>query len=104
MSGPRRSTAARCLLPIAVGLGLAACSGTGDLSVVNNSGEIVTVDLGDEQSEVSPDGGVVFLGYGCTPGDVTIERASGPITVTGPICPDQEIVVDDDGAHLVPAG
>ncbi|WP_264029835.1 hypothetical protein [Cellulosimicrobium sp. SH8] len=88
-----------------VGLGavLSACDGGGDLEVANDSGEDVTVRTGDEESAVDGGGGVVFLDYGCTPGDVTVVRASGAEEVVdGPVCPDQKIVVRDDEVVLVP--
>ncbi|WP_420111910.1 hypothetical protein [Pseudactinotalea sp.] len=82
---------------------LVSCSNTGDLSISNVSGEAVTVDLGDEQVDVTADGGVVLLGYGCTPGDISVERPSGKTDdVAGPVCPDQQISIDADGVRLVP--
>jgi hypothetical protein len=75
---------------------LAACSTAGDLLVTNESPTDVTVSLGDEQAEVTAGGGVEFLGYGCTPGDVAVEFPAGrSVVVTGPICPEQVIVIRD---------
>ncbi|MGN6239031.1 MAG: hypothetical protein ACTHNI_04745 [Cellulosimicrobium cellulans] len=88
-----------------VGLGavLSACDGGGDLEVSNASGADVTVRTGDEESAVDAGGGVVLLDYGCTPGDVTVVRASGAEEVVdGPVCPDEKIVVRDDEVVLVP--
>ncbi|MBN0041097.1 hypothetical protein JN535_13085 [Cellulosimicrobium cellulans] len=63
----------------------------------------MTVRTGDEKSEVDGGGGVVFLDYGGTPGDVTVVRASGvEEVVDGPVCPDERIVVRDDEVVLVP--
>lgn len=81
---------------------LTACAGAGDLSVRNDSDADVTVRFGDEDSRVSAHGGVVLLGYGCSPGDVTVELASGRAAVLpGPVCPEQEIVVRPDGTVAV---
>ncbi|WP_353708798.1 hypothetical protein ABRQ22_05135 [Cellulosimicrobium sp. ES-005] len=88
---------------VGVGAVLSACDGGGDLEVANDSREDVTVRTGDEESEVDGGGGVVFLDYGCTPGDVTVVRASGAEEIVdGPVCPDQKIVVRDDEVVLVP--
>lgn len=81
---------------------LVGCGSGGDLSIVNNSSGHVAVDLGDERVEdVGPDGGAVVLDYGCTPGDVTVERESGDaVSIDGPVCPETEIVVEDDRVRL----
>lgn len=93
----------RALLLLVATLCLVSCSSAGDLSITNDSGEAVTVDLGDEQVEVTADGGVVLLDYGCTPGDIRVERPSGKTDdVTGPVCADQQINIDADGVRLVP--
>ncbi|PFG37823.1 hypothetical protein ATL41_2603 [Flavimobilis soli] len=83
---------------------LTACSGAGDLSVRNGSDATVKVHVGGglEDSVVEPNGGVVFLGYGCSKGDVTIELAPGRTeAVPGPVCPDEEIVIRRDGTVAV---
>ncbi|WP_336724157.1 hypothetical protein [Cellulosimicrobium cellulans] len=88
---------------VGVGAVLSACDGGGDLEVANDSGEAVTVRTGDEESEVDGGGGVVLLDYGCTPGDVTVVRASGAEEVVdGPVCPDEKIVIHADEVVLVP--
>lgn len=90
---------------VCAGAVLSACDGGGDLEVANDSGEDVTVRTGDEESEVDGGGGVVFLDHGCTPGDVTVVRASGAEEVVdGPVCPDEKIVIHADGVVLVPVG
>ncbi|MDF9876251.1 hypothetical protein [Cellulosimicrobium cellulans] len=90
---------------VCAGAVLSACDGGGDLEVANDSGEDVTVLTGDEESDVDGGGGVVLLDHGCTPGDVTVVRASGAEEVVdGPVCPDEKIVVRDDEAVLVPVG
>ena len=98
-----RSIARRGLAVGVVALVLAACSSAGDLSVRNESPTEVTVSLGDERAEVTAGGGVVFLEYGCTPGDVTVEFPSGTsVVVPGPVCPEQEIIVRDGSAGVRP--
>ncbi len=104
MSGRARFVRGAVAL-VAVGLAatMSACSDAGDLEVANVSSEDVTVLTGDEEAEVTSDGGVVLLDYGCTPGDVTVVRASGAEDVLdGPVCPDQKILVRDDEVVLVP--
>lgn len=86
------------------GLALTACAGTGDLSVVNEGSEDVAVDVGDQVLDVSSDGAVELLDSGCTAGDVTVEFGSGAEqTLPGPICPEQQIMIDDGDAGLEPA-
>ncbi|MFD4993292.1 hypothetical protein ACFWH7_20520 [Cellulosimicrobium cellulans] len=88
---------------VCVGAVLSACDGGGDLEVANDSGGDVIVRTGDEEAEVTADGGVVFLDYGCTPGDVTVVRGSGAEEVVdGPVCPDEKIVIHADEVVLVP--
>ncbi|WP_426309179.1 hypothetical protein [Cellulosimicrobium sp. E-16] len=88
---------------VCVGAVLSACDGGGDLEVANDSGGDVIVRTGDEEAEVTADGGVVLLDYGCTPAAVTVVRVSGAEEVVdGPVCPDQRIVVRDDEVVLVP--
>lgn len=101
-------TATRIVTSVIVGValaaGLAACADEGDLSIRNTGPDDVSVDTGDEMVVVDADGGAVLLGYGCTPGDVTVTFATGARTVlSGPVCPEQEIVVGDGTADLRPA-
>lgn len=92
------------VLTLALMAVLAACSGAGDLSVVNESDVDVTVSTGDEEFEVSATGGTVLLDYGCTPGDVTVEFPSGQVVaVAGPVCSDEQLVVHDGEVALEPA-
>lgn len=80
---------------------LTGCTDPGDFSVTNESSEDVTVRVGDETAEVSAGGGVLILDLGCTDGDVTVEYTSGrTVVVPGPVCPDQYVSVDDDGATV----
>lgn len=84
-------------------MALSGCAGAGDLNIVNDSENQVVVQTGDEEVTVTAWGGVSILGYGCTPGDVTVEFASGQRTLLpGPVCPDQQIVIRDDTATLEP--
>lgn len=102
MTAMRRLAAAALLSPMLLA---AACSSPGDLAISNDSPHVVTVLLGDEDVEVSADGGAVMLGYGCTAGDVVIMSASGQATtLTGPICSDLQIEIDRTGqVSLAPA-
>jgi hypothetical protein len=82
---------------------LSACSSPGDLTFLNEGDTDATVSTGDEETTVDADGGVVLLGYGCTPGDVTVVLGSGrTIVLPGPVCPDQEVLIEDDDARLRP--
>ncbi|MCB7135541.1 hypothetical protein [Cellulosimicrobium marinum] len=77
--------------------GLAACS-AGSLSVLNESDTDVVVSTGDEEFDAPGWGGAALLDYGCSPGDVTVEFATGEeVVVRGPVCPDEEIVISADG-------
>lgn len=77
---------------------MAPCAG-----VVNNISSAVVVSIGDEVVEVTADGGAELLDYGCSPGDVTVEFATGEmVTVDGPVCPDERIVIADGGVRLNP--
>lgn len=92
------------LIGTVLALAVAGCSNPGDLSITNDGQEDVVVRTGDEDVVVSASGGAVVLGYGCTPGDVTVEFASGGrIVLPGPVCPDQQIVIGDEAAILQPA-
>ncbi|PFG33025.1 hypothetical protein [Sanguibacter antarcticus] len=85
-------------------LTLSGCADAGALNIVNDSDSQVVVQTGDQDATVPAWGGVSILDYGCTPGDVTVELASGQQTVlSGPVCPDQQIVVRGDIATLEPA-
>jgi hypothetical protein len=84
------------LIAAAVLVSMTACTSPGDLSIENNGPTDVTVLIGDEKDTVSSGGGVVLLGYGCSPGDVTVEfPAARTVVVSGPVCPDQRIVIGD---------
>jgi hypothetical protein len=76
----------------------------GDLTIRNESPNDVTVLTGDEGDTLPGWGGVSFLDYGCTAGDVTVKFTSGLVlVVSGPVCPNQQIVVYDGTVELQPA-
>ncbi len=76
----------------------------GDLTFTNESPTDVTVLTGDEVFTITAGGGVSILDYGCTPGDVTVKFTSGQVAVvSGPVCPEQQIVVYDGKVELQPA-
>ena len=93
------------LVTMALAASLTACSDPGDLAISNESPAEVTVLTGDDEAVVPEWGGIVFLNYGGTPGDVTVEFTSGPaVVVPGPVCPDKQIIVRRDGkVELQPA-
>ena len=97
MTTTRRRAAGTVL---GVTLHTAACSEGGSLSISNESSHLVTVQLGDEETEIWSGGGAVLHDYGCSPGDVAVisASASGDSTMLeGPVCSDQQIVVDRAG-------
>lgn len=97
----------RCVAGEALGLALltAACGETGSLAISNESSHLVTVRLGDDETEADSGGGAVVMGYDCTPGDVVVVSTSGEtVTLAGPVCSDQQIVIDRAGkVALAPA-
>lgn len=84
---------------------LAGCgSHGGDLEITNDSNVRVTVSTGGDPITVEPGGGVVVLDSGCTAGDVTIVLdKSKQLTVPGPVCPPDTIVIHADTAEVVEA-
>lgn len=97
-----RSRVSAGALLAAASAGLTGCGDAGSLSIVNDGPEEVVVDTGDEDPfTVDPDGGVVLLDYGCTPGDVVVTFPTGRrVIVPGPVCPAQELVIGDGTATL----
>jgi hypothetical protein len=92
------------LITVALAATLTTCSRPGDLAINNRTPADVTILTGDEELKVSGWGGVVMHHYGCTPGDVTVEFTSGKVVlVSGPVCPEQQIVVYDGKVELQPA-
>jgi hypothetical protein len=92
------------LITVALAATLTTCSGPGDLAIRNESPTDVTVLTGDEELTISGWGGATMHHYGCTPGDVTVEFTSGQsVVVSGPVCPEQQIVVYDGKVELQPA-
>lgn len=103
MNGQRRTAVGGLAVVALVGI-LTGCSSAGDLEIFNEGPDDVMVHTGDEDAEVSAWGGAVLLDYGCTPGDVTVEFASGDtVVLAGPVCPEQHIVIGDGEAELRPA-
>lgn len=89
---------------VALAVTLTGCSSAGDLEIFNEGPDDVIVLTGDEEVEVTHDGGAALLDYGCTPGDVTVEFPSGEsVVLAGPVCPEQHIVIGDGVAELRPA-
>ncbi len=89
------------LILMAVAATLTACSGLGDLNISNESSTDVTVSTGDEVITVAAWGAASILGSGCTPGDVIVELDSGQkVTVSGPVCPEKQLVVLDGKVEL----
>ena len=102
--GGRRWLVIGGLITVALAATLTTCSRPGDLAIRNESPTDVTVLTGDEEVTVSAGGGAAILHYGCTPGDVTVEFTSGQVVVvSGPVCPEQRIVVRDGKVELQPA-
>jgi hypothetical protein len=82
---------------------LASCGGGGDLSFRNDGPDDVSVVSDGETSSVDADGGMVILDSGCTDGDVLVTFPSGQtVTVAGPVCPDQEVVIHNQQVDLRP--
>ena len=91
------SVAAAAVLAVA----LAGCRHGGDLSFRNDGPDDVNVVTDGETSSVEAGGGMVVLGAGCTDGDVLVTFPSGKtVTVAGPVCPDREVVIHDQGVEL----
>jgi|SRR5450631_385525 len=92
------------LITVALAATLTTCSRPGDLSFRNESRADVTVLIGNEKSTVSGWSGFTIHHYGCTPGDVTVKFTSGQVVVvSGPVCPEQQIVVYDGKVEVQPA-
>ena len=81
------------------------CGDAGSLDIENNGPDDVVVDTGDEPPfTVDGTGGALLLDYGCSPGDVVVRFPGGrEVTVPGPVCPSERIVVGDGTAELLPA-
>jgi hypothetical protein len=80
---------------------LAGCGGGGDLSFRNDGPDDVSVVSDGQTSIVDADGGMVILDAGCTDGDVLVTFSSGrTVTLAGPVCPDQEVVIHDQEVDL----
>lgn len=84
---------------------LAGCNdGRGHLDITNESGARADISAGDIATTIDPYGGVSVLDSGCTTGDVTIKLSTGEVlTVPGPVCPPDAIVIHDGSAEVVSA-
>ena len=80
---------------------IAKYSSRGELRYDEND---VVVSTGDEPpTTIGGSSGAVFLDYGCTPGDVTVEFPSGAeVVLPGPVCPGQQVVIRDGTAQVRP--
>lgn len=75
-----------------------ACSEGGSLEISNESSDLVTVQLGDEEIVVSAGGGAIVHDVGCASGDVLVVSASGQTaTLEGPVCAGSVIAIDSAG-------
>ncbi|WP_454048712.1 hypothetical protein [Cellulomonas sp. Marseille-Q8402] len=75
---------------------LAGCAPDGDVTVTNESGQDVTVLLGDEDlGVVGADGGVVLLSVtACYDGPLVVTYADGrAVDLDETVCPGQELLV-----------
>lgn len=82
---------------------LAGCSADDQVSLVNDSAEVVTVELGPEgESEVPAEGGIVLHEFGeCVDGPVVVAYASGSaVELDGPVCPGDELRITGTDATL----
>ena len=92
----------------AFGLGVlfvltAAGCGGGQIAYSNESSSDVTVQLGGKDAwQLAPgSGGVVYTGD-CYDGPVSVTYDGGQVAqLAGPVCPGQQLLVDDAGADVV---
>ena len=101
----RRNGFAGCgLVFLAVTATLTACSSPGDLNISDEGSSDVTDSTGDEKITVSAGGAAIILDSGCTPGDIIVEFASNQkVVVSGPVCPDDQLVILDSKVELRPS-
>jgi len=101
----RASRAGQLATAVVIAAALAGCGSQKNLEFENLGPGVAVVDTGDQSpTSVNPDGGVVFLDYECTPGDVTVRFEDGTLAVVpGPVCSDQRVVIRDGDATARPA-
>jgi len=101
----RAGRAAGLALAVLAVAALSACASKGKLSFENGGPGTVVVELGDQEpSVIDTHGGVSYLDYDCTPGDVTIRFEDGSSTVIpGPLCSDKQVFIKDGAATVKPA-
>ncbi|NAZ81896.1 hypothetical protein GTR02_08695 [Kineococcus sp. R8] len=89
------------LVTAAVAFAMAGCGEDGDLTLRNDGPDDVSVVWEEGSFSVQAGGGVQILDSGCTDEDVVVTFPSGKVvTVTGPVCPDRVIVIEDDDLEL----
>ena len=85
----------------ALAAALAACGGGGDLPFRNDGPDNVSVIVDGETIPVDAVGGMTMVDVGCSDGDVLVTFPSGKtVTVAGPVCPSQEVVIHDQEVDL----
>ncbi len=81
---------------------LAGCTDAGGLEITNETDARIEVNVDDDVTYVEANGGVVYLDLGCTDGDVVVTLEDDTVlTVAGPVCPPDRIVVRNGAAELV---
>ncbi|WP_062312484.1 hypothetical protein [Demequina rhizosphaerae] len=81
---------------------LAGCTDAGGLEITNETDARIEVNVDDDVTYVEANGGIIYLDLGCTDGDVVVTLEDGTVlTVGGPVCPPDRIVVRKGGAELV---
>ncbi|MDN4476908.1 hypothetical protein QQX09_13700 [Demequina sp. SYSU T00192] len=99
MSRHRRASIVATVL---AGVALAGCTDAGGLEITNETDARIEVNVDDDVTYVEANGGIIYLDLGCTDGDVTVTLEDGTVlTVRGPVCPPDRIVVRNSGAELV---
>lgn len=87
----------------AVGVGLVVVSclpSPGDLHLVNDGDVDVRVLAAGQHVTVTASGAVEVLGVGCV-SDVVVELPhTDPVTIAGPVCPEDSVVVSGNGVVL----
>jgi hypothetical protein len=91
----------------AVGAGVVVLScapSPGDLRLVNNGAVDIEMVAVGQHVTVTAGGEVDVLGVGCV-SDVLVELpGSDPVTIAGPVCPEDSVVVTREGTVLLSEG
>jgi len=89
------------LAGVAVAVALTGCSHHGELEITNNSDVAAKVLFDGTVVNVTAWGGVVIYDFDCTTGNVVVEPESAkPISVPGPMCPGDTMVIHDGTVDL----